>query len=131
MPRTRIHSCLLQAVLLTTMYRAAPEFRVDSALYHGYDVPHYYDNLISKLIIHGKSRNECLMRLRRALEEYVIEGIDTNISLHQRLVSSADFISAEYHIHWLERFIGGSGAIGGAHRPCHRLNWLEGRQWAS
>jgi len=57
--------------------------RVDSALYHGYEVPPYYDSLISKLIVHGKSRNECLMRLRRALEEYVIGGIETTIPLHQ------------------------------------------------
>ena len=61
--------------------------RVDSALYHGYDVPPYYDSLIAKLIVHGKSRNECLMRLRRALEEYVIGGIETTIPLHQRLVA--------------------------------------------
>ena len=59
--------------------------RVDSALYQGYEVPPYYDSLISKLIVHGKSRNECLMRLRRALEEYVIGGIETTIPLHQRL----------------------------------------------
>jgi acetyl-CoA carboxylase biotin carboxylase subunit len=80
--------------------------RVDSALYHGYDVPAYYDSLISKLVIHGKSRNECLMRLRRALEEYVIGGIDTTIPLHQRLVTAADFIDGDYDIHWLERFVG-------------------------
>ena len=60
--------------------------RVDSALYQGYEVPPYYDSLIAKLIVHGKSRNECLMRLRRALEEYVIGGIETTIPLHQRLV---------------------------------------------
>jgi acetyl-CoA carboxylase biotin carboxylase subunit len=79
--------------------------RVDSALYHGYDVPPYYDSLISKLVIHGKNRDECLMRLRRALEEYVINGIETTIPLHQRLVTAADFIAGEYDIHWLERFV--------------------------
>jgi acetyl-CoA carboxylase biotin carboxylase subunit len=80
--------------------------RVDSALYPGYDVPPYYDSLISKLVIHGRSRNECLMRLRRALEEYVIDGIETTIPLHQRLVTAADFIDGDYDIHWLERFVG-------------------------
>ncbi len=66
----------------------------------------YYDSLISKLIIHGRTRNECLMRLRRALEEYVIGGIETTIPLHQRLVNAADFINGDYDIHWLERFVG-------------------------
>ena len=80
--------------------------RVDSALYHGYVVPPYYDSLISKLVVHGKSRNECLMRLRRALEEYVIGGIETTISLHQRLVTAAEFIDGDYDVHWLERFVG-------------------------
>ena len=83
--------------------------RVDSALYQGYQVPPYYDSLISKLIIHGRSRNECLMRLRRALDEYVIGGIETTIPLHQRLVSAVDFINGDYDIHWLERFMGRSG----------------------
>ncbi len=80
--------------------------RVDSALYQGYVVPPYYDSLISKLIIHGKSRNECLMRLRRALEEYVIGGIETTIPLHRRLVDAADFINGDYDIRWLEEFVG-------------------------
>ena len=79
--------------------------RVDSALYHGYQVPPYYDSLIAKLVIYGKSRNECLMRLRRALEEYVIDGIETTIPLHQRLVAAAEFIDGDYDIHWLERFV--------------------------
>jgi acetyl-CoA carboxylase, biotin carboxylase subunit len=83
--------------------------RVDSALYHGYEVPPYYDSLISKLIIHGRTRNECLMRLRRALEEYVIGGIETTIPLHQRLVDARDFIDGDYDIGWLERFVGRGG----------------------
>ncbi len=82
--------------------------RVDSGLYQGYEVPPYYDSLISKLIIHGKTRNECLMRLRRALEEYVIGGIETTIPLHQRLVNATDFIDGDYDIHWLERFLAGA-----------------------
>ncbi|MGC2523204.1 MAG: acetyl-CoA carboxylase biotin carboxylase subunit [Stellaceae bacterium] len=80
--------------------------RVDSALYQGYVVPPYYDSLISKLVIHGRTRNECLMRLRRALEEYVIGGIETTIPLHQRLVETREFIDGDYDIHWLERFVG-------------------------
>ena len=80
--------------------------RVDSALYAGYSVPPYYDSLISKLIVHGTSRNECLMRLRRALEEYVIEGVQTTIPLHRRLIAESDFVNGNYDIHWLERFVG-------------------------
>ncbi|HWZ67287.1 MAG TPA: acetyl-CoA carboxylase biotin carboxylase subunit, partial [Stellaceae bacterium] len=76
--------------------------RVDSALYHGYEVPPYYDSLIAKLVIYGNSRNECLMRLRRALEEYVIDGIETTIPLHQRLAAAAEFIDGDYDVHWLE-----------------------------
>jgi acetyl-CoA carboxylase, biotin carboxylase subunit len=83
--------------------------RVDSALYHGCEVPPYYDSLISKLVIHGRSRNECLMRLRRALDEYVIGGIETTIPLHQRLVAAAEFIDGDYDIGWLERFVGRPG----------------------
>jgi len=83
--------------------------RVDSALYQGYAVPPYYDSLISKLVVHGKSRNECLMRLRRSLEEYVIGGIETTIPLHQRLVGAAEFIDGDYDVHWLERFVGRPG----------------------
>jgi len=79
--------------------------RVDSALYQGYVVPPNYDSLVAKLIVHGTSRNECLMRLRRALEEYVIAGIETTIPLHQRLVADNEFIDGDYDIHWLERFL--------------------------
>ena len=79
--------------------------RVDSALYQGYVVPPHYDSLVAKLIVHGTSRNECLMRVRRALEEYVISGIETTIALHQRLVAAPDFINGDYDIHWLERFL--------------------------
>ncbi len=80
--------------------------RIDSALYPGYTVPSNYDSLVSKLIVHGKTRAECIMRLRRALREYVISGIETNIPLHQRLLEEPDFISGNYDIHWLERFVG-------------------------
>lgn len=79
--------------------------RVDSGLYSGYRIPPHYDSLIAKLIVHGQTRNECLMRLRRALEEFVIEGVDTTIPLHRRLISAGDFINGHYDIHWLEKFV--------------------------
>jgi acetyl-CoA carboxylase biotin carboxylase subunit len=81
--------------------------RVDSALYDGYRVPSNYDSLIAKLVVHGASRNECLMRLRRALEEFVIGGIETTIPLHNRLIVQRDFINGDYDIHWLENFLAG------------------------
>ena len=80
--------------------------RVDSALYQGYSVPPHYDSLVAKLVVHGTSRNECLMRLRRSLEEFVITGIETTIPLHQRLVAAPDFINGLYDVHWLRRFLG-------------------------
>nr|WP_298687707.1 acetyl-CoA carboxylase biotin carboxylase subunit [uncultured Dongia sp.] len=80
--------------------------RVDSALYAGYKVPSNYDSLIAKLVVHGKTRNEALMRARRALEEMVILGVKTNIPLHQRLVTAPDFINGDYDIRWLEKFVG-------------------------
>ena len=79
--------------------------RVDSALYAGYQVPSNYDSLIAKLIVHGNSRNECMMRLRRALEEFVIGGIDTSIPLHRRLIAAPDFLNGDYDIRWLEKFV--------------------------
>jgi len=79
--------------------------RVDSGLYSGYRVPPNYDSMIAKLIVHGNTRNECLMRLRRALGEFVIEGVKTTIPLQNRLVNDPDFINGDYDIHWLERFV--------------------------
>jgi acetyl-CoA carboxylase biotin carboxylase subunit len=79
--------------------------RVDSALYQGYEVPPFYDSLVAKLIVHGANRAECLMRMHRALAEYVIGGIETTIPLHQRLLAEADFRAGQYDIHWLERFL--------------------------
>jgi acetyl-CoA carboxylase biotin carboxylase subunit len=79
--------------------------RVDSAIYSGYTVPPYYDSLIAKLIVHGSTRNECLMRLRRALEEFVIGGVETTIPLHQKLISDPDFLNGDYDIHWLEKWM--------------------------
>ncbi|MTJ83532.1 MAG: acetyl-CoA carboxylase biotin carboxylase subunit [Telmatospirillum sp.] len=79
--------------------------RVDSGLYSGYRVPPNYDSMIAKLIVHGNSRNECLMRLRRALGEFVIEGVKTTIPLQNRLIAEPDFVNGAYDIHWLERFV--------------------------
>ncbi len=83
-----------------------PGVRIDSALYQGYAVPPHYDSLVAKLVVHDASRNACLMRLRRALEEFVIGGINTTLPLHQRLVAEPDFINGAYDIGWLERFLG-------------------------
>ncbi len=79
--------------------------RVDSEIYSGYKIPPFYDSMIAKLIVHGKTRNAALMRLRRALEEFVIEGVKTTIPLHQEIISQADFIDGQYNIHWLEKFM--------------------------
>ncbi|MFM8678772.1 MAG: acetyl-CoA carboxylase biotin carboxylase subunit [Alphaproteobacteria bacterium] len=80
--------------------------RVDSALYAGYSVPPYYDSMVAKLIVHGATRNEALMRLRRSLDEFVIGGIETTLPLHRRILGSPDFVDGAYDIHWLERFVG-------------------------
>ncbi|SIT00662.1 acetyl-CoA carboxylase biotin carboxylase subunit [Insolitispirillum peregrinum] len=77
--------------------------RVDSGLFAGATVPPHYDSMIAKLIVHGNSRNECLMRLRRALGEFVVGGIETTIPLHQRLVENTDFQNGDYDIRWLEK----------------------------
>ena len=84
--------------------------RVDSAVYHGYSIPPFYDSLVGKLIVHGKTRGECLMRLKRALDEFVIDGIETNLPLFRALVREKDIIDGAYHIHWLEEFLA-SGAL--------------------
>jgi acetyl-CoA carboxylase biotin carboxylase subunit len=80
--------------------------RVDSGLYAGYSIPPYYDSMIAKLIVSGPSRNECLMRLRRSLEEFVIGGIETTIPLQQRIIRQQEFIDGDYDIHWLEKLVG-------------------------
>jgi acetyl-CoA carboxylase biotin carboxylase subunit len=79
--------------------------RVDSAVYHGYTIPPYYDSLVGKLIVHGKTRSECLMRLKRALDEFVIDGIETTLPLFRALAREKEIIDGEYHIHWLEEFL--------------------------
>ena len=79
--------------------------RVDSGAYQGYRIPPYYDSLIGKLIVHGKNRNECLMRLKRCLSEFVIDGIETTIPLFTELVQNPDVANGLYDIHWLESFL--------------------------
>jgi acetyl-CoA carboxylase biotin carboxylase subunit len=79
--------------------------RVDSGLYGGYKVPPYYDSMIAKLIVYGSNRERCIMRLRRALEEYVIEGMKTTIPLHQALVRDPEFLKGDYTIKWLEEWL--------------------------
>jgi acetyl-CoA carboxylase, biotin carboxylase subunit len=83
--------------------------RVDSAAYHGYAIPPFYDSLVGKLIVHGKTRGECLMRLRRALDEFVIDGVETNLALFRALAQEKDIIDGDYHIHWLEEFLARGG----------------------
>ena len=79
--------------------------RVDSGAYQGYTVPPNYDSLIGKLIVHGKNRTECLMRLKRALGEFVIDGIETTIPLFSRLIAEPDIADGLYDIHWLEKYL--------------------------
>ncbi len=83
--------------------------RVDSAVYQGYTIPPFYDSLVGKLIVHGKTRNECIARLKRALDEFVIDGIDTTLPLFRTLVRNPDIIDGNYHIHWLEQFLAEGG----------------------
>ena len=79
--------------------------RVDSGAYAGYRIPAYYDSLIGKLIVHARNRNECLMRLKRALDECVIDGIETTIPLFSALISEPDIVNGSYDIHWLEKYL--------------------------
>jgi acetyl-CoA carboxylase biotin carboxylase subunit len=81
--------------------------RVDSALYAGYRVPPHYDSLVAKLITYGKTREESIARMKRALREFVISGIKTTIPLHQRILENPEFCAGDYTIHWLERFVSG------------------------
>jgi acetyl-CoA carboxylase biotin carboxylase subunit len=82
--------------------------RIDSAIYQGYSIPPFYDSLIGKLIVHGKTRNECLSRLKRSLDEFVVDGIETTLPLFRALVRNPDIINGDYDIHWLERYLADS-----------------------
>jgi acetyl-CoA carboxylase, biotin carboxylase subunit len=83
--------------------------RIDSAVYQGYSIPPFYDSLVGKLIVHGKTRQECLMRLKRALDEVVVDGIETTLPLFRALARETDIIDGNYHIHWLEQFLARGG----------------------
>jgi acetyl-CoA carboxylase biotin carboxylase subunit len=88
---------------VTTFHAAGgPGVRVESCLYSGYSVPPYYDSLIAKLIIHGDDRAHCLARLRRALEEFIVEPIPTTLALHKRLIDANAIADGNYNIRWLE-----------------------------
>ncbi|WP_205926694.1 MULTISPECIES: acetyl-CoA carboxylase biotin carboxylase subunit [unclassified Rhizobium] len=84
--------------------------RIDSGAYQGYRIPPYYDSLIGKLIVHGRTRVECMMRLRRALDEFVVDGIKTTLPLFQDLVSNQDIANGDYDIHWLEDYLAKTSA---------------------
>jgi acetyl-CoA carboxylase biotin carboxylase subunit len=79
--------------------------RVDSAVYGGYRIPPHYDSLIGKLIVFGKTRTECMMRLKRALDEFVVDGVQTTLPLFRTLVRNSDIANGDYDIHWLERYL--------------------------
>ena len=79
--------------------------RMDSALYNGYSIPPYYDSLIGKLIVHGENRKEAVARLRRALGELIIDGIDTTVPLFEDLLYEDDIVNGDYNIHWLEKWL--------------------------
>jgi acetyl-CoA carboxylase biotin carboxylase subunit len=83
--------------------------RVDSAAYQGYRIPPYYDSMVGKLIVHGKTRQECLMRLKRALDEFVVDGVETTLPLFRTLVRNQDILDGNYSIHWLEQFLAQGG----------------------
>ncbi len=83
--------------------------RVDSAAYQGYTIPPNYDSLIGKLIVHGRNRTEALMRLRRSLDEFIVDGVDTTLPLFRTLVRNADVQNGFYDIHWLEHFLATGG----------------------
>ena len=80
--------------------------RIDSALYAGYFVPPYYDSMVAKLIVHAPTRTDAINRMRRALDEFAVEGIKTTIPLHRRIVDAPAFQAGDYTIHWLEGFVG-------------------------
>ena len=79
--------------------------RVDSALYAGYKIPSNYDSLIAKLIVHGNTREEAIMRLKRALKEYIIEGVNTTLPLHKEIIENKIFVAGNYDIRWLENYL--------------------------
>ena len=104
-PKTRAPSCPSPGKVDYYHPAGGMHVRVDSGLYAGYSVPPYYDSMIAKLIVYGRTRESCMMRMRRALEEMVISGIKTNIPLHQDLLRDPDVINGDYTIKWLEDWL--------------------------
>ena len=98
---------LLPSTGMVTTYHppGGPGIRVDSLLYSGCSVTAFYDGLVSKIIVKGNTRNECIMRLNRALDEYVIEGIETNISSLKKIINHKNFIGCDFDISWFDKQI--------------------------
>lgn len=87
--------------------------RIDSGVYAGYKIPPYYDSMIGKLIVHGRNRVECMMRLRRALDEFVVDGVNSTLPLFRDLVGNPDIANGDYNIHWLEKYLAAKDAADG------------------
>jgi len=79
---------------------------VDTAIYSGYVVPPHYDSLIAKLIVHGKDRSEAIAKMRRALDEFIIEGVNTTIPFHKKVMSNPEFISGNFNTDFAEKING-------------------------
>ncbi len=92
--------------IITYHPASGPGVRVDSAAYAGYSIPPYYDSMIGKLIVFGQDRNDCLAKLDRALDEFVIEGVETTLPLFKDLLKNNDIQDGNYNIHWLEKYLG-------------------------
>ena len=92
--------------IITYHPASGPGVRIDSAAYAGYSIPPYYDSMIGKLIVFGQDRNDCLAKLDRALDEFVIEGIETTLPLFKDLLKNDDIQDGNYNIHWLEKYLG-------------------------
>jgi acetyl-CoA carboxylase biotin carboxylase subunit len=82
-----------------------PGIRVDTHVYQGYLIPPYYDSMIAKLIAHGRDRDEALQRMKRALSEFVVEGIKTTIPFHLEMLNTPEFISGNIHTKWVEQYM--------------------------
>jgi acetyl-CoA carboxylase biotin carboxylase subunit len=82
-----------------------PGIRVDTHVYQGYSIPPYYDSLIAKLIAHGRDREEALARMRRALDEFIIEGVKTTIPFHKSVLETEAFITGNLHTKWIEELM--------------------------
>jgi acetyl-CoA carboxylase biotin carboxylase subunit len=82
---------------------SGPGTRVDSCVFQGCKIPPYYDSLVAKLICHGKDRASAIARLKRALDEFVIDGVKTTIDLHKKILRNEDFINSKYDVNWLSK----------------------------